>query len=195
MKLVWGFTGSVASIKYEEIQQICKNDQVIVIISKSAKFFIPNLQPTTNVEVVLEKLRSDQPFWIIVDEEAEWQWKKKTDPVLHIELRKWMEAIVIAPLSANSLAKLSNGICDSLLLCVARAIDFEQAKMVVCPCMNTQMYLHPITTTQIELLKSWGCNLIYPEERELACGDVGVGAIPPIKVLYESISNLVLNIN
>ncbi len=53
-----------------------------------------------------------------MNDELEWhQWKKKGDPVLHIELRKWADLFVICPLSANSLAKLSNGLCDNLLVC------------------------------------------------------------------------------
>lgn len=64
-------------------------------------------------------------------DEEEWHaWKTKGDPVLHIELRKWADAFVIAPLSANSLAKIAQGLCDNCLTSVARAWDFSKPMLV-----------------------------------------------------------------
>ena len=60
-------------------------------------------------------------------DEEEWEaWKKRGDPVLHIELRKWAHVLLITPLSANTLAKISNGICDNLLTQVCRAWDMKK---------------------------------------------------------------------
>ena len=88
-------------------------------------------------------------------------WKKKGDPVLHIDLRNWADIFLIAPLSANTMAKISNGICDNLLTVVMRAwkldkydgnIFFENMEysvlrqpVILAPAMNTDMYNHPIT--------------------------------------------------
>lgn len=70
----------------------------------------------------------------------EWEsWKLKGDKVLHIELRKWAHIMLIAPLSANSLAKISNGLCDNLLMSIVRAWDFNKP-FIVAPAMNTYMY-------------------------------------------------------
>jgi phosphopantothenoylcysteine decarboxylase len=76
--------------------------------------------------------------------------------VLHIELRKWAEVFVVAPLDANSLAKISVGISDNLLTTVARAWDFKKP-MVVCAAMNTAMWDHPVTAKGLAILKEWGC--------------------------------------
>ena len=69
--------------------------------------------------------------------------------MLHIELRKVAKLLVIAPLSANTMGKLANGLCDNLLTCVFRAWDFRSAEaagsVIVAPAMNTFMYEHPLT--------------------------------------------------
>lgn len=88
----------------------------------------------------------------------EWNsWEKRQDPVLHVELRKLAKVMVMAPLSANTMAKFANGLCDNLLTCVFRCWDFksEQAKgsVIVAPAMNTFMYEHPITEMQEKMLR------------------------------------------
>ena len=80
----------------------------------------------------------------------EWQgWQKCQDPVLHIELRKLATLFVIAPLSANTMGKLANGLCDNLLTCVFRCWDFrskdKQGTVIVAPAMNTFMFENPLT--------------------------------------------------
>nr|BAN20774.1 phosphopentothenoylcysteine decarboxylase [Riptortus pedestris] len=113
-------------------------------------------------------------------DEDEWNsWKKRGDPVLHIDLSKWADILVIAPLDANTLAKLASGICDNLLLCLARAWDLRKP-FIFCPAMNTKMWNHPITETQISTLKSWGYVEIPPISKVLMCGDSGVGAMAEV---------------
>ena len=73
----------------------------------------------------------------------------------HIEQRAWADLFLIAPLSANTLAKLSTGQCDNLLTCVARAWDFTKP-IVAAPAMNTHMWTHPITRPQLDTLAEWG---------------------------------------
>lgn len=71
----------------------------------------------------------------IAGDEDEWHdWKAVGDPVLHIELRRWADVYVVAPLSANSLAKLATGLCDNLVTCVARAWDFNRPMLVRVQC-------------------------------------------------------------
>ena len=81
-------------------------------------------------------------------DQDEWDaWSKRSDPVLHIELRKVCSALVVAPLSANTMAKFANGLADNLLSCTFRAWDFKNKSkpVIIAPSMNTCMYEHPIT--------------------------------------------------
>lgn len=106
--------------------------------------------------------------------------------MLHIELRRWADMMVIAPLGANSMAKMVGGLCDNLLLSVVRAWDTTglcgdgvgQKKIVVAPAMNTAMWNHPVTAQQIGVLDKWEwVEVLKPVEKVLACGDVGRGAM------------------
>lgn len=83
---------------------------------------------------------------------------------MHINLRKWAHLLVVAPLSANTLAKITNGQCDSLLTDLIRAWDTTgladgppKKRILVCPAMNVAMWLHPVTAKQIRVLQEeWG---------------------------------------
>ncbi|XP_067829747.1 phosphopantothenoylcysteine decarboxylase isoform X5 [Heptranchias perlo] len=97
-------------------------------------------------------------------------WKQRTDPVLHIDLRRWAALMLIAPLDANTLGKIASGICDNLLTCVVRAWD-RKRPLLFCPAMNTAMWEHPITATQIQTLKSFGYIEVPCIVKKLVCGD------------------------
>ena len=86
------------------------------------------------------------------------------------------KTMIIAPLSANTLAKLSNGLADNLLTCVARAWDFKKPCLIA-PAMNTAMWDHPVTSEQIRRLKKWGYIEIPCIEKVLMCNDKGKGAM------------------
>ena len=75
-------------------------------------------------------------------DEDDWRsWRAVGDEVLHIELRRWADAVVIAPLSANTLAKAANGLCDNLLTCVVRAWDWQKPLLVRCSSLALQLSL------------------------------------------------------
>ena len=163
--IIIGVSGSVAAIKLpelvEKINKRLPDVQVKVISTKNAqKFFRPH-------EIDAEVF-NDEDEWI--------KWEKIGDPVLHIDLCKWTDLMVIAPLDANTLAKISNGICDNLLTCVVRAWR-RQKPLLFAPAMNSFMYDHPLTLQQIKSLQSFGYKLIPPVEKKLACGDFGIGAM------------------
>lgn len=103
-------------------------------------------------------------------------WSKRADPVLHIELGKWADVMLIAPLDANTLAKMATGVCDNLLLCTTRAWNFDKP-LFFCPAMNTRMWEHPITAQQIAKLTQWGHIEIKCIAKVLMCGDTGLGAM------------------
>lgn len=139
--------------------------QIKIITTKNAKHFLE---------------RSDIPISAdvpILNDEDEWQmWLKRDDPVLHIDLSKWANLMLIAPLDANTLAKMATGICDNLLLCTTRAWNLENC-LFFCPSMNTRMWEHPITQQQIDVLKNWGHIEIKCISKKLMCGDIGYGAM------------------
>ncbi|PFH36450.1 flavoprotein [Besnoitia besnoiti] len=173
-------TGSVAAIKtrevVEELHAEGRRRQVEVelklIATKSAAHFLEG---------------DVRPSDLILTDEDDWKsWRKKGDPVLHIELRRWADVLVIAPLSANSLAKLAHGLCDNLVTCVARAWSFAKP-CVVFPAMNTLMWEHPLTTQQLDTLRGFGVKVVDPVSKTLACGDTGTGALPPPKEVAQAV--------
>lgn len=154
---------------------------------------------------------------IVILDEDEWpgrdagQLWQRDDPVLHIELRKWADLLVIAPLDANTLAKLANGLSDNCLTCVWRAWDTARP-VVLAPAMNTLMWLHPLTGRHLRQLAAdsgggdvpagldldavmaWineRCPRLWvvgPQSKRLACGDVGVGAMADVAEVVAAIT-------
>ena len=181
-KVLLGVTGSVATIKTEQIINELKskidNVEIILVPTHFSEHFLPSQ--------VVELLKVEK----IYRDEDEWSsWNGRGDPVLHIELRKWADVLVIAPLSANTLAKISNGLCDNLLTCVARAWDFAKPCLFA-PAMNTCMWNHPITQPQVDVLKSWGFIEIPCIEKVLMCKDVGKGAMAEPETIVEEVMKL-----
>ncbi|KAJ8919946.1 hypothetical protein NQ315_006475 [Exocentrus adspersus] len=181
VKVLIGCTGSVATIKLPVLIDSILKDitpvQVRVCVTEHAKHFFRNQDIPGNVDVF-----SDEDEWAA--------WSKRGDPVLHIELAKWADVFLIAPLDANTLAKLSNGLCDNLLTCTARAWDVDKP-LIFCPAMNTKMYQHPLTGTQIQKLKSWGYFEIPVIEKVLICGDAGPGAMAEVSTIVTFLDNIV----
>ena len=116
------------------------------------------------------------------------------DPILHIELRNWADMFVIAPLDANTLAKLAYGLCDNLLTCIARAWDTKNKPLLFCPAMNTLMWNHPSTKKNIDIVKNYGCFEIAPISKRLACGEEGMGAMANVEDIVQNVDNLIQNI-
>ena len=186
VNVILGMTGSVASIKARElITKLAflaapRLPSLKVVATKAAKHFFN-----------WEELKNDLSSLNIGfhSDEEEWRdWKKVGDPVLHIELRRWADILVIAPCSANTLAKLANGLCDDLLSCIVRAWDFKDPnkRLIIAPAMNTMMWESPFTQKHLETLVELGggtmdnqkrVQIIGPVEKTLACGDVGNGAM------------------
>lgn len=109
------------------------------------------------------------------------------DPVPHIELRRWGSALVLAPLDANTLAKITHGLCDNLATCVYRAWDWSRP-VVAAPAMNTMMWNNPPTAEQIEALRARGAWIVGPVEKTLACGDFGPGAMAPPEAIAATVA-------
>lgn len=104
--------------------------------------------------------------------------------VLHIEMRRWADILVVAPASANLLSKAAYGIADNFVLSVMRAWDFRKP-CALCPAMNTAMWLHPTTKESITRLTSWGWEVLGPVEKVLACNERGNGAMVSVQEIKQ----------
>lgn len=102
------------------------------------------------------------------------------------QLRKWADLLLIAPLSANTLAKLAGGHADNLLTCVARAWTFSKP-LLLAPAMNTAMWEHPITAVHLGVLAAWGARTVMPVVKLLACGDEGRGAMASVADIVRAV--------
>lgn len=136
-KILVGCTGSVATIKLPQLVQKLsqRNAEVRVVVTEHAKHFYKEAELPAGCQVL-----SDTVEWAA--------WQGRGDPVLHIDLAKWADLFLIAPLDANTLGKLASGICDNILTCVARAWD-PKKPLLFCPAMNTRMWEHPVTAPQV----------------------------------------------
>lgn len=260
-------TGSVATIKLLDMvtQLSVYNVHIRIILTQSALRFLhhratsvpipyasscgslldaPHAVSTIQPPSLLEQVKQCSRVQAIYTDVDEWSepWTRNA-PILHIELRKWADLCVIAPLSANSLAKLAHGMADSLVLSVARAWDttglvdpirstmtsyLVQSKkhiedlqaaqpstqmlprqpsadndsekrrhvkvVIVAPAMNTAMWTHPVTATQMEILQGpWSVqhggwiHVLQPAVKTLACGDTGVGAMCDVADIVHTI--------
>lgn len=123
----------------------------------------------------------------MLSDKDEWEmWSRRGDPVLHIELRRWADLLLIAPLDANTLAKIANGLCDNLLTCVVRAWDSTRP-LLFAPAMNTYMWEHPITEKHVLTLKDFGYQEVPCVSKVLVCGDQGLGAMAEVKTLVSAV--------
>ncbi|KAJ8722294.1 hypothetical protein PYW08_004696 [Mythimna loreyi] len=184
-KLLIAATGSVAALKIpvliKSLLEIPEDEltyvfEVHLIVTEHAKHFFKMSELPADVK--------------IYDDSLEWQaWKQRGDPVLHIELGKMADIMLIAPLDANTLAKMSQGLCDNLLTCTTRAWDISKP-LIFCPAMNTRMWEHPITSQQVATLRSWGHVEIPPISKKLMCGDTGVGAMAEVPTIVETIKSI-----
>ncbi|MGB1242667.1 MAG: bifunctional phosphopantothenoylcysteine decarboxylase/phosphopantothenate--cysteine ligase CoaBC [Chitinophagales bacterium] len=160
-KILLGISGSIAAYKSAMLTRyfIKKGAEVKVIMTQAATNFISPLTFST-----LSKHPVTTQFFS--KQEAVWN--------NHVELGLWADILLIAPASANTLAKMANGICDNVLLAT-----YLSAKCPVffAPAMDLDMWLHPATQNNIELLKTYGNHLISVEHGELASGLVGKGRL------------------
>jgi phosphopantothenoylcysteine decarboxylase len=188
-KILLGLTGSVASVLYEKlIGELSKLGDVSVILTEKSYAFIDYPRLCDAIRKAHGLLYTDKSEWTWFRSHRgnDLKWKKN-DPILHIDLRDQFSAFVIAPCSANTMAKIANGICDNLLTSVARAWDFQRP-FIVAPAMNTQMWEHPVTKEHTQKLYDWGIKLVEPQSKMLACNTEGIGALAEIDSIVEKVS-------
>jgi phosphopantothenoylcysteine decarboxylase/phosphopantothenate--cysteine ligase len=156
-----GVTGSIAA--YRSCDIICRLREsgidVTAVMTKEAEQFVTPL---------LLGYISSNPVYSDMFKAPE-AWSPE-----HISLADRVGLVLIAPATANIIAKLANGICDDLLTCIVTA---TKAPVLIAPAMNTNMYTHKATQDNIKKLKSFGYKFIGPAEGRLACGTTGLGHI------------------
>ncbi|MBV8802766.1 MAG: phosphopantothenoylcysteine decarboxylase, partial [Gammaproteobacteria bacterium] len=171
--LIIGVTGSVAAIKVIQLAHSLKEFfNIKIVTTEQGSYFIQSdLDAFKELAIPIYR---DSDEWPQLNEPY-----KVGTPILHIELRRWADIFLIAPLDANTLAKLTYGFCDNLLTSIVRAWDWTKP-LAICPAMNTVMWNNPPTAEQIEVLKSRGALLIDPIEKKLACLDTGMGGMAEV---------------
>ncbi|CAE6339598.1 unnamed protein product [Rhizoctonia solani] len=161
-------TGSVAAIKVPLItQKLLTYDRVKVeVVATEAAINFINMD---EIQAAGSRVWTDSGDWTT--------WKKVGDPILHIELRRWADLVLVAPCSANTIAKIASGLCDNLATSILRALA-PSTPTFIFPAMNTHMYEHPLTTRHLNIVSDViGYTVIGPIGKALACGDIGMGAM------------------
>ena len=169
--IVLGVTGSIAAYKACELVRLfVKNgDDVRVVMTDHAKEFVTPLTFRTLSRNPVESAMFEDPL----------EWKPG-----HISLAEAADVLVIAPATANILAKMANGIADDLLSSVALA---TKAPVVVAPAMNTGMWENAATQANIETLKKRGVRFVEVGDGELACGTSGPGRMAEPRAIFEAV--------
>lgn len=169
-RVLLGISGGIAAYKAAELTRLLVKAgvDVQVVMTKGAEAFITPL--------TLQALSGKPVRTGLFDAEAE-------HAMGHIELARWAELIVIAPASADVMARLTHGMADDLLatLCLA-----STAPLMIAPAMNQQMWQHPATQHNAQTLQHRGVRLIGPDSGDQACGETGPGRmLEPQQILQQ----------
>ena len=169
--VILGVTGSIAAYKAANLASLLKKQHadVHVIMTENAKQFI--------TPVTFESLTGNKCLTDTFDRNFQFQ-------VEHVELAKRADLVLVAPATANVMAKLAHGIADDMLTTTVLAC---QCPKLIAPAMNTRMYENPVTQDNQEILKKYGWQVIEPESGYLACGDTGKGKFPKEGLIVEHV--------
>ena len=171
--IIIGVSGSIAAYKSVFLIRLLikAGANVKVIMTPASLDFITPLTLST---------LSKNPVLVNFAKDNSGEWNN------HVELGLWADAIVIAPASANTMAKMAGGICDNLLLATYLS---ARCKVYIAPAMDLDMYKHPATTANLNHLKSFGNIIINPENGELASGLIGEGRMAEPETIVSFLEN------
>jgi len=171
-KIVLGVSGGIAVYKACDLVSRLKKRgaQVRVVMTENAMKFVPKL---TFATLSANPVMSDT--------------FQERNELEHISLAKWADAFVVAPATANIIAKLANGIGDDLLSTTALAMT---APLMIAPAMNANMWRHPATQANMRTLIERGAHVVGPESGHLACGDDDIGRMSDPEKIAEAIDSL-----
>ena len=169
--IVLGVTGWIAAYKAAELARLMikKKWEVSVVMTQAATRFVGELtfRALTCRPVVLDLFQ-----------------EAKTWRPTHISMADWADVFVIAPCTANVMAKLAHGLADDALTATALACA---APLVVAPAMNEKMWIHPATQDNVRILKKRGVGVVDVEQGELACGYEGRGRLAALDIIVAAV--------
>ncbi len=175
-KIILGVTGSIALYKAcEWVRNFQKNGADLqVIMTTSAQEFVSPLS--------FAALSGNKVFLDMFDPE-------EAESIPHIQLGQTCDLMLIAPATAQTIARLAHGLADDLLSTVVLAAT---CPVLICPAMNSKMYLNPATQANLQKLRNYGYTIIEPDSGEMACGDTGPGRLPEWEPVYENVLSALL---
>lgn len=176
MNILLGVTGGIAAYKSCDFcsQAVKRGHSIRVIQTRHAQHFIG--------PITFEGLTGHPVYTDTFDNAMD-----------HIELGRWANVFVVAPLTANSLAKIAHGLCDDLLSTTICATPLS-TPILLCPAMNTHMWTAPMTQRNLELVQSTQrYHFEMPVSKRLACGDVGVGGLADPATILTTCESLCSN--
>lgn len=173
-EVVLGVTGSIAAYKACDIIRRLQDHgyHVSVVMTKESEKFVTPL--------TLESLSGSKVYRDMFEDAEGWQMN-------HIRLAEKSAIFLIAPATANIIGKIANGIADDLLSCLAMT---TQAKILMAPAMNTQLYHNKILQGNIKKLQDFGVEFINPVEGKLACGTIGEGHLADVEDIIKKVCSL-----
>ncbi|KAA0187871.1 Phosphopantothenoylcysteine decarboxylase [Fasciolopsis buskii] len=184
--ILLGVTGSVASIKTANLVDVLESAGYSVRVmctENAAQFFNA----------------AELPIPVFRDADEWSSWTKRGDPVMHIELCKWASILLLAPLTANTMAKITAGLADNLVTSVCRAWHYPNRTdkhAFFAPAMNTAMWEHPCTRDQVtKLVDTYGWIMIPPIEKTLICGVHGIGAMAEPSTILQHLQDAAGNLH
>lgn len=175
-RIILGISGGIAAYKTAELVRLFKKagaEVQVVMTAEAARFVTPLTLGTLSEREVLSG---------IFPENETGSWTR------HIGLGLWADLFVIAPATAQTLSKLANGVCDSMLTAVSLA---ARCPRLVCPSMDHDMYEHPATQANMDQLRSFGYEVMEAEFGSLASGLVGPGRLPEPQAIFERSAGII----
>lgn len=175
-RILLGVAGGIAAYKAAELLRLIKKAgaNVQVLMTRDAARFITPL--------TLGTLSAHEVLIDVFPRNEEGTWTR------HVHLGRWADLFVIAPATAQTIAKLANGFCDNMLTATALS---ARCPILVCPAMDHDMFIHPSTQHNLEVLASFGYQVLPPDHGELASGLVGTGRLPEPYAIFDRVVELI----
>ena len=171
-KIIIGITGGIAAYKINYLVRdfVKAGAEVRIVMTKPTEDFVSPL--------TLSTLSRNKVYTDFYDENKTWN--------NHVELALWADVMLIAPCTANTLAKIANGICDNFLMAVYMS---AKCPVIIAPAMDLDMYAHPAVTKNLNIIESFGHKIIPAEYGELASGLIGQGRLAELETIFRTVGN------